>query len=539
VAAVLAGVWLIVAPRTPDLAAQAYRVSLFEHAGLALWDLRWYGGHALPGYSLLVPPLAALIGLREVAVLAVLASALLFERLLATAYGPGRIWGVMFFALAAAADIWIGRVTFAVGVTFALAAALAFAHRRLWAAALLALACAAASPVAALLLALAALVWALEQGSPRSLAVLVAPAAALVLALALLFAEGGWEPFPLRSFAATAVVGAAFLAALPPGARVLRVGGGLYLLACALFLAVHTPVGSNIARFGVLLAGPLLLCAWLGEARDAGLGLGAQRDASGQTARPRLPPRALVALGLMAVWVVWGPVREVHAVAGSPATRASYYAPVARFLQGVPDAPVRVEVPLTRSHWEAALLAPHVALARGWEKQLEERDDRALLQPGLTPAAYRAWLHEQAVSYVALPDVPLDPSSAREGRLIRAGLPYLRLVFDSAHWRVYRVLAATPLAAAVAGAGGRLVALGTDSFRVRAPGPGAVVVRVRWTRYWQVRGAAACVRRAPGGWTLVSFAGGGEATVAARFSLGAAFGSPPACSGGPRSSVPR
>src|SRR5207302_1093329 len=50
-AAALVSAWLIADPRTPDLAAQVYRVSLFEHDGLALWDVRWYGGHALPGYS--------------------------------------------------------------------------------------------------------------------------------------------------------------------------------------------------------------------------------------------------------------------------------------------------------------------------------------------------------------------------------------------------------------------------------------------------------------------------------------------------------
>src|SRR5207302_3856130 len=224
-------------------------------------------------------------------------------------------------------------------------------------------------------------------------------------------------------------------------------------------------------------------------------------------------------------------VRETSAVAGSPATSASYYGPVARFLERVPDAPVRVEVPLTRSHWEAALLAPRVSLARGWEKQLEERYDHVLLGSGLTPDAYHAWLREQAVAYVALPDVPLDPSSAREGGLVRAGLPYLREVFADAHWRVYRVLGATPLVSTLAYAGGpaRLVELGSDSFRVRSPGAGSAIVRVRYTRYWQVSGAAACVHRAAGGWTLVSFSRGGEATVAARFSLGAAFGSPRDC----------
>ncbi len=43
---------------------------------------------------------------------------------------------------------------------------------------------------------------------------------------------------------------------------------------------------------------------------------------------------------------------------------------------------MRVEVPLTRSHWEAALLAPRVSLARGWEKQLDSRFDRVLLDAG-------------------------------------------------------------------------------------------------------------------------------------------------------------
>ena len=82
----------------------------------------------------------------------------------------------------------------------------------------------------------------------------------------------------------------------------------------------------------------------------------------------RLTPAAVAALCAIAVWVGWGPVRETLAVAGSEATSAAYYAPVERFLarvEAAPASPVRVEVPLTRSHWEAALLAPNgVAGAR-------------------------------------------------------------------------------------------------------------------------------------------------------------------------------
>ena len=84
---------------------------------------------------------------------------------------------------------------------------------------------------------------------------------------------------------------------------------------------------------------------------------------------------------------MWGPVRETLAVAGSEATSAAYYAPVERFLAAHAGGPVRVEVPLTRSHWEAALLAPSVSLARGWEKQLDTRYDGVLLAAGLTAAA--------------------------------------------------------------------------------------------------------------------------------------------------------
>ena len=84
----LLALWLIVDPRTPDLAAQVYRVGLFHDVGFSVWDNNWYAGYYLPGYSLLFPPLASLLGLRVVAALSVLASAALFERLALAVYGP-------------------------------------------------------------------------------------------------------------------------------------------------------------------------------------------------------------------------------------------------------------------------------------------------------------------------------------------------------------------------------------------------------------------------------------------------------------------
>ena len=512
----------MVDPRTPDLAAQVYRVALFHQLGFAVWDEHWYAGHSLPGYSLLYPPLASLLGVRVLGALCVLASTALFARLLSSAYGeaPAR-WAAAWFAVAALGDVWIGRMTFALGVSLALAAGLALMRERwLWAAVLAAL-CAAASPVAGVLLALAGLTVSLERRSPRELLTLAVPVAAITLPLAALFPEGGYEPYPILSFAATLAVVLAFLVALPPASRLLRIGAYVYLAACVACLLVHSPMGSNVERYAVLLAGPLLVCARLAQPAER----------TGVSLWRRIAPVGAAAMCVIAVWVVWGPVRETAAVAGSEATSAAYYAPLESFLAEQPDGPVRVEVPLTRSHWEAALLAPTVSLARGWEKQLEMRYDDVLLAHGLTPASYERWLHQQAVSYVALPDAALDPSSAQEGALIRRGVPYLHQVFASTHWRIFRVLAATPLLSGP----GQLTSLGHDSFALRARTPGRFVARVHFTRYWTIERGSGCVAQAPGGWTALSLRSAGTTVVTASFSLSRAFSPGGSCSSGPSS----
>ena len=519
-AAVLVGAWLLVDPHTPDLAAQVYRMDLYRQLGFVVWDEHWYAGHHMPGYSLLFPPLGALLGVRLLGALCVLASSMLFERLARSLYGDVARWGAAWFAVAALGDVWSGRVTFALGVTLAVGAALAWRRGHpVWAGALGAL-CACGSPMAGAFLGLAGLTVALADRSPRALLALMLPAAVVVLGLETLFPEGGYEPFPATSFAVTALVTMGFVAGLPREARTLRIGGLLYLLVCVACVLVHTPVGSNVERYGVLLAGPLLLCARMAQR--------AERDgAAGTRVGLAGPAVAALALCVTAVWVVWGPVRETLAVAVSEATSASYYAPVKRFLAGVQaqGGPVRVEVPMTRSHWEAALLADDVSLARGWEKQLDTRYDDVLLTPGLTAASYDRWLHEEAVAYVALPDARVDPPNAREGRLILGGLPYLRLVFTSTHWRIYEVLAPTPLLSGP----GTLVSLGHDSFSLRANGAGSFLVRVRFSRYLTLTHGSGCVREAPGGWTDVSLDAAGAATVAARFSLARALGTGASC----------
>jgi hypothetical protein len=610
-AGLLVGVWWLVAPRSPDLAAQAYRVGLFERAGFVLWDNSWYAGHHVPGYSLTWPWLASWLGLRASGVLAVLASVLIFERLARALYGPAVKVAVVWFAVAAAGDAWIGRLTFALGVTFALAAALAMvkalalaepvgevtaapvgrgrddarerdhgghreARRRALAAlaALLAMLSAASSPVAGLLLALAACSWsfagaleaarrsarreplALASGTTcrlRQVAALVTPPLAVAVLLQLLFPEGGFEPYSADSLAAALAVTVAFMLALPPEERGLRIGAGIYALVNLLCL-IPTPMGSNVQRYGVLLSGPLLLCA-LYRARDRRGPAAAPRGQRVLGLRTsRLPRWALIpTLAGMAIWVVWGPVVQTLAVSGDPSTRASFYVPVERFLASHSDQPLRIEVPFTRAHWEAAFLAPHVALARGWERQLDKRYDRALEAGTLSAASYREWLAREGVSYVALPDVPFDYSSTAEAALIRGGLPYLHEVFRDAHWRIYRVVGASPLVVSLQREGARpaaslqrltpaqqparahssapaqqpasahLTALEAERFTVWLPSAGRFLVKIHYTPYWSVVSGQGGVVEARDGFTELRASRAGAISVAAGFSMSRAW----------------
>ncbi|MGH2912481.1 MAG: hypothetical protein ACRDJ3_08405 [Solirubrobacteraceae bacterium] len=508
-ACVLVGAWLLLNPRSPDLAAQVYRETLFERYGFTLWDNNWYSGHHLPGYSLVFPWVALVLGLRLVGALAVLLSTFAFERIATEVYGPRARWGAACFALAVAGDLWIGRLTFALGVTFATFAVFTLVCGKPWLAGTLTAVCAATSPVAGLLLALAGGTHVLATRNPRAGFALVVPALLVTLPLEGMFPEGGWEPFAASSVTATLAVTLAFLYALPPKERLLRIGGRVYL-GVTLLSILPTPMGSNIDRYAVMLAGPLLLCA-----------LG--RDGFRRAGRPFVA--MVLAVGGIVVWTAWGPVRESTGVIGDPSTSRAYYRPLERFLGGRGGPLVRVEVPFTHSHWEAALLAPRFPLARGWERQLDTKYDGIFFKAPLTAGAYRDWLRANAVSYVALPDVRLDGSSDEEAALIRKGEPYLHEVFASPHWRVFAMVGHAPLASSP----GTLLALGHDSFALRFAQAGESFVRVRYTPYWTIVGGSACVRSAPGGWTAVSVNAPGVVRVAARFSLSRALGQGDAC----------
>jgi hypothetical protein len=507
ITAVVALAYLIVDPPSADLAAQTYRAGMFEHHGFLVWDNAWYGGHHMPGYSVLFPPLGALLGPRVVGALSALAAAWLFERIAAEHFGTrdarvGSIW----FAAATGVNLITGRLTFALGVAFALACVLAATHRRPGWASLAAVASTLGSPIAGLFLGLGAAAWFLGGGRrpdpTRSAMIrrrdaLAIGGAAVVpaLAIAVAFPEGGVHPFVGSSFWPSLIGLGLILVALPREERVLRAGVILYALATIASFVLDTPMGGNVTRLGAIIAGPILACLlWTRS------------------------PRLLIALAIPLLYWQWSaPVRDWVRGSGDPSVHAAYYDGVLGFLERDPDAAARtfrVEVPFTANHWESRWVGNRLPLARGWERQLDTKVNGVFYEGVLTAARYRRWLVDNGVRYVALPDVRLDGSARVEARLIRAGQPYLQPVFAGEHWRVFRVRGAAPLASGA----GVLTKLTTDAFQLRATRAGRVLVRVRWTPYWKVAGGdGGCVSRAPGDWTQVQVKRPGTVRVGISF----------------------
>jgi hypothetical protein len=517
ITAILGAAYLIASPPSSDLAAATYRSYLFGREGFTLWDNAWYGGHHLPAYSVLAPALGWLIGPQLLAVLSMTAAAALFAALLEgrfprTAARTASAW----FALGAAIALLSSRVPFDLGLALGLAALLAAQRRRPLMALVLAAVCALASPVAGAFLALAAVAWALAGEQRARAAALAAVALAPILALVVLFPEGGTQPFVGSAFY-PALAGVLLIAALLPAEqRVLRLGTVLYAIAMTTAFVASTAVGGNADRLGALAAGPVAALALLGGPR-----------------RSRRPALLLVLAPALLYWQANAPVVDFLSARSDPSVHSAYYAPLLGELSalgvGSPSHPARIEIVATRDHWEARWAAPHVMLARGWERQLDGyRNGLFYDSAPLTAQRYGSWLAEQAIAYVALPDAPLDYSATAEARLLRgasssqaatAPPAFLREVWRSRHWRLFAVLGATPLSSPPS----TLNELGSDSFRLAAPVAGAYTVRVHFSPYWSLAGGRGCVSRAPGDWTLVTARAPGELHVVIDFSPGRIF----------------
>jgi hypothetical protein len=488
----LAIVYLIWAPPSADLAAQTFRTDLFEAHGFEVWSNAWYGGLHLPGYSLLYPPLASLLGSRLVGALAVVAAAGLFAMLVRPRYGDRATLAIWLFGAGAATNLFTGRLTFALGVAVAMAALVALDRgRRGWAGALAALA-SLASPVSGLFTAFAGGVLLVRGRRGEGLA-LALPALAAILVIVALFPSGGVHPFLGDTFVLISAATLILALVLPPEERTLRLGALLYAAMCLAIFLVDSPVGGNATRLGALVAAPLLA-----------LGAWGRR------------PAWMVALALVPLlyWQWVAPVRDLADAVGEPSVEEAYYAPLLTELDRRAPATgdFRVHIPATRNRWEAVHVAERYPMARGWLRQLES-DDFDLFQDGsLTAGAYRGWLDRRAVALVAISTgAKADYLAEDEIDLIHAGLPYMKEIWSNGDWELYEVDDAVPLAPVPA-------RLSETGFELRARAPGPIPVAVRFSPYYRVVAGDACVSE-EGEWTRVVAEAAGTIRVEADLSL--------------------
>jgi hypothetical protein len=482
-AAAVAALYLILDLRTGDLAAHLYRADLFGREGFTIWNGNWYGGHHTPAYSVLFPPLAHYLTPQLAGAIAAVVAAALFEPLARSQFGDKARWGALWFGFAVGVTLFTGRLPFLFGVAVGLGALLALQRGRVALAAVLAVACSLASPVAGLFLALAALAYEVVART-RSGAILAGLAIAAPVLLSAAFPEGGFQPFTFRSFAAVPIFCALLFVILPREYRVLRVGAVLYAFAATAAYLIDTPMGNNAVRLAELFGGALVVCflPWRHELR----------------LRPGLVAVLLVAL---AAWPLYPTVRDVIKNVNDESTKASYYEPLLDFLEREGREPGRIEIPFTRAHFEAYEVARQWPIARGWQRQLDIERNKLFYGGVLNDLTYATWLSENGVRYVALPDAPLDSSARKESELIERGPNYLRQRWASEHWKVYEVMIPHPLLIADDDADIRLTSLRSDEFTLDVREPGEALVRAAWTRYWEPR--SGCVER-EGHWTRVT-----------------------------------
>ncbi len=517
IAAVLVTVGQLAHWRGVDMAASVYRVNSYRSGGFSLWDFQWYGGHFTLSYTVVYPPLAAFLGIAVLAVLSAATASLAFDRLIRAHFArtPAMVAAGL-FAAGTVVQSSIGQLPFLTGEAFGLLACWAASRGRWWVAALFALLASATSPLAGMFVGMAVTAWVLCRWSDpnrasrirRGLAVVLA-AGTPILAVGLIFPGTGTMPYPFWDFVFEIGVAAGFwVAATLVGQPMVRWVAVVFVATAVFAEAVPSSLGGNVGRLEDLLALPVgVALLW--------------------NVRRFLIPLLTWPL-LLSQWVpAWGAITSDPA---APSTQEAFFAPLDNALERLSrNAPLgRVEVVPTADHWEAAYVAPVMPLARGWERQLDTADNPIFYRPGqLDGSAYRSWLIDNGVRFVALANAPLDPAGVAEATLVRSGqVRALRLVWANKDWRLYRVSGSAGIVS------GPAVLLSTDTSRITvdAEGPGQVLIRVRYSPYWKIESGEGCVARFTVGdqiqapWVMVKVPGPEQ------FTLGLSLFSRSACS---------
>ncbi|GAA2221627.1 MFS transporter [Streptomyces amakusaensis] len=463
--------FLFVANSGGDLAAQdAWTEFVGRHPDSA-YNLAWYGGMHPVSYSVVSPYLMSVIGVRPTMMLAGTASAALTALILVRIRAVRNplacsLAGVFAFLCNALS----GRVTFGLGMMFAVGAVAAFfcwpalwLHKR-WAkaavAAVLAALATASSPVAGLFVGVVAAALFLTGRRPGAY-VLGLPPVAVVALSSWLFPFSGTQPMSFGSTSLPLVFGIAVLLLVPKEWRTVRVGAAFYSVATLLTWVIDSQIGSNISRMPMLFAGVALLAALPYTVR-----------------RSRKWYALVLAFAGLNFWIGFKAVDDIVRTAPT-ASWTFELAPLVDKLQDVKAERGRVEVVPASSHREASALSPYFHLARGWNRQADMERNPIFYdkETPLNSADYRVWLDRWAVHYVVLPEGPPDTGGREEAALVSQGLPYLERIWSDENWQLFAVRDPQPMADPPA----VVQRAAADQVRIKVDKPGKVMIRVPYS----------------------------------------------------------
>lgn len=493
-AALLAAVAIASSARWgPDWPAQEFRAWSAAHNGLTVWTNRWYSGQALPGYSVIYPVIAAILGAALTGLVAVVAGAVGAFHLAPPDSVRRRAGYKASVCLVLGADLLIGQVPYLVGVAAGVWAMVMIRSDHRVAAGALAAVCSLASPLAGAFVVMAIPAVALEYRVRRALPLSGALAGIVVSSVL----GGGGGPFPFTSVAfiwALLFAGVCVAATSDRSIRLFGIGYGA--LAVALFL-VPNPIGGNLDRLGQLVALPLVWHVW-----------------PRLRLRLRRPAVAVALVALATTWMCWPAVTSIGRGAADPSQSRAYYAGLLHYLRGQDETAGRLEVAFTREHWEAMFVASAFPIARGWERQTDLSVNSALYRP-LTADIYRHWLDDNAVSLVALPTAPIDFGGRAEATLLRHPPPYLVPAWHDAHWQIWSVASPHPIVTGPA----TMRHLGTASFELAFTRAGTATVRIRTDTMWSVTQGTGCVITDNSKWLRIHTNRPGPLLISARIRL--------------------
>ncbi len=493
--------WAVFATGGGDLAAQVAWAEFAKMYPNSAYNLFWYGGLHAANYSLMSPYLMAAIGVVAATMLSGVAATVLGAELVARTGVRKPLWPAMAVGFSLWCQVISGRSTFVLGTAFAMAAVLAVVSgrsaRHLGAAAVCATLATTGSPVAGLFVLVVGAAYFLSRDWGRAAALLVPPVA-VVGVTTLLFPFEGEQPMPFARIWPPVVLCAIVVLTAPSAWRTLRLGSAVYAAGVVLCYLIPTPIGTNVERLSELAAPATLLAIMMYRA-------GARSGDTAAAAPSRLPlplpwftpKRRMVALGLaMAISVSWLSGKTIADIVTN--TRVPEWAVktdgVVNELKRLGAEQTRVEVVPARDHREAAILAPYINMARGWNRQADVERGRLFYEGhggteepegGFSAKAYQAWLSQWAVGFVVLVNGEPDGPAKLEHALVSSGPSYLQPVWEDSNWKIYRVKNATPLvdkpASVVSADGANLV--------VRMPKAGEVTVRIAYSPWlWAENG---------------------------------------------------